>query len=314
VRVEAACEYRYDGPEKKRRFEELAPEHPAEDALLLRNFGHFGIGSIPPEFYQEGNPYRRWIMEKVDYGKVFRLHALMARLVVAQRNATFARSVFKEPSHLLLLSQIVDAYPNAKFVWCHRDLQMALKSHAEGRTLGGNQAKEAAHILDDGLHMRDAIDKQDGLTGGIAALRPKDAMLVFDAGKRRSFEDDILVKARRDATKNNEQKSRFFDVCMDDLIEDPMKTMEEIYAHFDLGDLDPTFRARIRDFQATNTRKPRTDYTTPFHWRDLLQDFYQYIIYFPSTIPQLPVDAIMPIKEPPRGFFFSSPESKSGAS
>jgi len=55
---EGAVRRRYD-PATKKRF--LAPDHPAEDALLMRNFGVFMINSIPPEFYQEGNPYRRWV-------------------------------------------------------------------------------------------------------------------------------------------------------------------------------------------------------------------------------------------------------------
>ena len=311
-RVDAAKKFQYDGPEKKKRFDELAPEGPAEDSMLFKNFGHFQISSIPEEYYKEDSPYYRWITGKVDWGKVFELHSLLARLVVAQRNVTFARSVFKEPNHLIRLPWILDTYPNAKFIWCHRDLEMALKSAAEDSIVADRVVEGASKVLELIIRLRDAIDKQDGITNGIAGLRPKDDIIYFDPDIPRAFKDDVLVNART-TEKNCEKNSRFFDVSMNDLLTDPVNMMQNIYAYFDLGDLDPTFETRIRDFHATNTRKPRTDYTTPFHWLDIMKAFYQYILYFPSTI-SVPVDTILPIHEPPPGFFLFSENSSSSLS
>jgi hypothetical protein len=111
------------------------------------------------------------------------------------------RWVLKNPSHLFALDALLAVYPDALIVQTHRAPDVAIASVCS-------------------LAAQATAGWSDTFTGEVIG---RDQLELWASGLERFGAE----RARHDAT-------RFFDVSYDDLVADPVRTAEAVYAHFGL--------------------------------------------------------------------------------
>ena len=124
--------------------------------------------------------------------------------------------MFKDPSHLgCNLGAILKVYPNARFVWIHRNI-----TDVVGSFLKGAAATNKLHdwVPESAIYAL-AADLQQGY-----AFRTKG----------RYEEQDLRGVSRTNcsALPATSQEDRFQDVFLEDLIEDPVAELQKLYKHW----------------------------------------------------------------------------------
>lgn len=174
------------------------------------------------DFQYDAPGYTRMLLE-TDSRPAYRFHAEQLRLLQATRRGG-DRWLLKDPCHLIHLDALLDTHPDARIVFTHRDPRCAI----------GSICSLYAHTR---AIMSDAVDARaighHVLTGHWATGLPR-ALAIRDA---------------RPAV-------RFADVFYDDLVRDPLKTVEQVYAALDL-DFTDVARAGMERYAASHPQHPQ---------------------------------------------------------
>jgi hypothetical protein len=142
--------------------------------------------------------YSAWLSEQ-DWTPAYRRHRRNLALIGA--NDPDKRWVLKNPSHLFALDALLAVYPDAIVVQTHRDMRTTLASSCSLSALA-----------------------TDGYSGRfVDATIGRDQLDLLGRGADRF----MAARARHD-------DAHFYDVAYDDLVHDPVGTVEAIYRHFGL--------------------------------------------------------------------------------
>ncbi len=160
--------------------------------------------------------YHDW-WRRGDMRDAFRYHARVARLLQSRRPPN--RWLFKAPHHKFHLESIVEAYPDIRFVFTHRDPARSVPSYASF----------------------------------VASLFPAD--VVARIGREtigREIHNHLLTGMKQAvAARDALGPDRFIDVHHGDFVADPMGQIERIYAFLGL-ELTPDVRASLHAWHAEN--------------------------------------------------------------
>jgi hypothetical protein len=167
----------------------LAEECTALFMFALRSIGMEAISFVPS--------YGRWLAN-ADMAPAFAIHKLV--LQAMQYVQPTARWVLKSPNHLWCLDALMNAYPDARILWLHRDPAAVVTSLAS---------------INNAMQMTFSRRRDPKPTADYWAEKMVDGInraTAFDA----------------------EQKPGWcYHVHYEDLMADPMGTVEKIYASFD---------------------------------------------------------------------------------
>ncbi|RLQ23057.1 sulfotransferase [Seongchinamella sediminis] len=123
--------------------------------------------------------------------------------------------MLKAPAHMLAIDAILAVFPDARFVWCHRDPQAVVPSiNSMNKVVMGMYAGDCSHL---------------------------------DAGEigRALMEWDALSLERGLAARERLDPALFVDCSQQQLVDDPMAVVERVYRQFSMP-LDDDARAAFR--------------------------------------------------------------------
>jgi len=167
-----------------------------------------------------GDSYRRYLLE-ADHTTALRFHHDF--LQHAQWGARGKRWALKGSDYLLWLTEAATQYPDAMFIWTHRDLAEQLGSLASVQSTLRGITGYPVSSEDRKSIARRAIDHQQD---------------SFDKGMRSR---ELLGE------------DRFFDVSYHDVMADPVETVERIYARYGLT-VSGAHADRIRQWLQANSQ------------------------------------------------------------
>jgi hypothetical protein len=184
-------------------------------AMSMRSWQIAGQAHVPS--------YEDWLLD-CDMRDAYAFEAGVVRLL--QWRCPPRRWAWKNPSDVAFLDALLAAFPDARFVWTHRDPYRALTSVCSLLRVVGAPAS----------------DRFDA-----AALGPRQVHLWATAIDRGI------------ATRGALGDDRFVDVYMSDLVRDPIATMGALYAQLDWP-LTATAEAAMRAWLAENPQHGRGDH------------------------------------------------------
>lgn len=184
------------------------------------------IGDVP---LHGGMAYFEWFMKRSALPD-YRLHKQY--LQAMQYRKTARRWVLKSPLHLAKLGDVLNVYPDAQILWCHRGLSHVIASWASYMALSKKIATKRS-------------DKKQ-----VA----RDWMRIWD--------ESLQVSERARQAGYPEQ---FFDVQYDELVLDPMAMIRRIYAHFGMS-LTVQAESKMKEWLVKDKQK-----TKPGHRYNLIQ-------------------------------------------
>jgi len=163
-----------------------------------------------------GETYKRYLLD-ADHTSALRFHReFLQHAQVGQRGKRWA---LKGSDHMLWLSELAREYPDARLIWTHRDLAQQLGSLASVQS-----------IL---LGLRgNPVTAEERRAQGRQAIELQHASVEKAMRSREAIGDD-----------------RFIDVSFHDMMADPVRTVERIYAASGLSVSDEHAR-RIRQWVA----------------------------------------------------------------
>ncbi len=181
-------------------------------AILDQTFanpGAYWTYSIPTYFDR--------LLDTIDYRPCYEHHKLELQLL--QWQAPHRRWVLKWPCHLLALPEILDVYPDVKFVVTHRDPVQALASNASLTWMLRSGTSVAADRHQIGRQMKDMI------------LRYIERLVAFDV--------------------QHAGTGRLVHVDYQRVVDDPETVMTEVFDELGL-EMTPLVLARIGDWRREN--------------------------------------------------------------
>lgn len=193
----------------------MDPDGPEEDLVMLAPLNmHAYNGAYPMP-----DDYIAWWSD-ADFASTYAYHRRVLKLLQSRRPPHLW--LLKAPVHLFKLEAFAAEYPDAKFVWTHRDPAKVIPS-----------VSSLQHTLHLQRCVEGSLDKRaigprfldfwvDGMTRGLAA---------------------------REAIGEH----RFIDVWNDDVVAQPIATFEALYAKLGF-DFTPEFRAGLDDYNRRNAR------------------------------------------------------------
>jgi len=205
----------------------IAADQPEECWRLLRQ----SMASVSFESLAHIPTYSRWL-DGYDWGAAYRRHRANLQLVGLPDAGR--RWVLKNPSHLYALDALMAAYPDALVVQTHRSPRAAVASAC---SLSAHATEGWSEVF---AGERIGRDQLDLLGRGVDRF----------AAQRRRYDP-----------------TRFIDVYYDDFVADPVGTVEEVYAAFDLP-----FNEAARDAVRALHRESTTGAQAPAH-RYTLEEF-----------------------------------------
>jgi hypothetical protein len=221
------------------RWREIQAEHPAEDIELFRLAGYIRVRSTDDDEQDWAN----WNVNKRDHVAMFSLHRLIIRLLECQERHQGQDSsmqwIFKDPIHLgNHMNAIIKVYPNARFIWMHRNLSDVVNSIFRiSPELATNPMSASTYV---------------------AALlsNQRQGMAFRQTGQY--LEDDEFhtggAKQKNNMTPES-QEHRFYDVFLDDLHDDPVGELRKLYEKWDMP-FTEEYEMTIRNW---NTGKEKRD-------------------------------------------------------
>jgi len=179
----------------------IAADEVEECWRLLRQ----SMASLSFESLAHVPTYSKWL-EAYDWEPAYRRHK--ANLQLIGLPDTDKRWVLKNPSHLFALDALMAVYPDALIVQTHRSPRVALASAC---SLSAHATEGWSELFEGDVLGRDILDLQGREIDRFMAQRPK-----YSA-------------------------AQFIDVHYDDLVADPVATVERVYAALDV---EPSEKAR----------------------------------------------------------------------
>ncbi|KLO28762.1 sulfotransferase [Mycolicibacter heraklionensis] len=168
--------------------------------------------------------YLRWVLQ-CDMGETYTYHRRVLKLLQWHCPPTLWH--LKTPVHIFALDALVEAYPNAKFMWSHRD-----------------PAKVMASVCSLIQYVRSwSSDRDDAHELGAEQLD------IWAEGVRRAMDFRKRVG-----------DERFADVAFSDLQSDPVNTLQNAYARLGLDYTDETHR-RVQDWAEEHKPGSRGSHT-----------------------------------------------------
>ncbi|WP_280417734.1 sulfotransferase family protein [Nocardia carnea] len=175
--------------------------------------------------------YSGWLAEQ-DWTDAYRRHKRNLQLIGL--NDSDRRWVLKNPSHVFAIDEILRVYPDALIIQTHRDPRSVIGSVCSLTELAG----------------RGWSTSFDAATIGRTQLELwSRGMATFSAARRKA------------------DPAQFFDVEYEDLVRDPVGTVEKVYSHFGLP-----FSERTREAVAAVHEQSMSGARRPSH-RYALADF-----------------------------------------
>ena len=191
------------------------PDGPEEDLVMLAPLNmHSYHGAYPmPADYID------WWAD-ADFSSTYAYHRRVLKLLQSRRGPRLW--LLKAPVHLFKLDAFAAEYPNAKFVWTHRDPARVIPS------VSSLQYRLNAERCDEGV-----LDK--------LAYGPKFVDFWVDGISRA-----LAARARIG-------EDRFVDVWNDDVVAKPIETFEALYDKLGF-DFTPAVRSGLEDYNCRNAR------------------------------------------------------------
>eukprot|EP01034_Spumella_vulgaris_P030435 gene30435-37649_t len=155
----------------------------------------------------------------------YQFHRRFVQLLVSQAESPDlpAHWVFSDPSHLHSLDVIHSVYPNAKIVWCHRKLEDQILC---------------------------SVDKQFN-TSVNGKMGLPDVHLMYHLSKlHKTLEAAITHRDTHD------DPALFYDVYLEDLQADPVLTVSNLYAHYDMLPPSEAHILNMKQWVAAHLRPP----------------------------------------------------------
>lgn len=188
------------------RIHAMKAESPEECGFLLRHsfltFNFYDSWRVPS--------YVKWLSNQ-DLRPAFRYYREMLQLL--SWRVPGEHLVLKDPSHLSSLEAIMEVFPDAKFVWIHRDLLKSIPSF---------------------------LSNTKAIHGEISPRETGEGLEYI------KFQIEQGMKAR-----DSQNEEQFLDIYYPDLIKDPVKTVYKIYDNFGYH-FDPALELRINNWLKEN--------------------------------------------------------------
>ncbi|MEZ5737669.1 MAG: sulfotransferase [Novosphingobium sp.] len=193
----------------------MDPDGPEEDLAMLAPLNmHAYHGAYPMP-----DDYLAWWASS-DFASTYAYHRRVLKLLQSRRPPHLW--LIKAPIHLFKLEAFAAEYPDAKFVWTHRDPAKVIPSVSSLQyTLYAQRCVEGS------------LDK--------LAAGPK-ALAFWTDGMARGL-----------AARKAIGEHRFIDVWNDDVVARPIETFEALYDKLGF-DITPDFRAGLEDYNRRNAR------------------------------------------------------------
>src|SRR6056297_163471 len=169
-----------------------------EECVLLHAYAFNGV-QLGFEVMLE--PYRSWLL-KQDLAPMYAYQKRQMQMLSWRRPG--GRWMLKAPAHMWGIDAILEVFPDARFVWCHRDPQKVVPSiNSMNRVVMNMYAGDCGDL-----------DKQE-----IGR-----AVMEWYA---LSLEQGLAMREKLPA-------NRFVDCSQADFVADPMRVVESVYSAFDL--------------------------------------------------------------------------------
>ncbi len=162
--------------------------------------------------------YLEWVLDGIEASS-FALHRRYLQTLTVERDGR--RWLLKSPEHLFRLRALLETYPDAKIVHCHRDPLAVCASEAS------------------------LITRLQGIGSAAVDVSAKGGELAAIFAR-------MLESARR-FRETSAPAGAFHDLHFDHLEADPMGALARVYRHLDVEMSDVT-RARLEKFVAENPR------------------------------------------------------------
>jgi len=162
-----------------------------EECLLLHAYALSG-GQLGFELMLE--PYRSWFKAQ-DLEPLYAYQLMLMKMLNWRMPGD--RWWLKSPAHMWGIDAILKVFPDARFIWCHRDPQRVVPSiNSMNRTVMGIYAGDCGHI--DAAKMGHAVMNwyAESLERGLAAREKLPQELFIDCSQQ-EFVDDPVGLAER---------------------------------------------------------------------------------------------------------------------
>ncbi|TDG13951.1 sulfotransferase [Seongchinamella unica] len=177
-----------------------------EECVLLHAFA---FGGVQLGFEIMLEPYHSWVLAQ-DLEPLYRYQKKIMQLLNWRMPGK--HWMLKAPAHMLAIDAIIKVFPDARFVWCHRDPQAVVPSiNSMNKVVMGMYAGDCSHL--------DAGDMGRAVMEWYAL----------------SLERGLAARARLDP-------ALFVDCSQQELVDDPMGVVERVYGQFGM-ELDCAARA-----------------------------------------------------------------------
>ena len=245
---------KYTPPEDHQRALELSAEHPAEDTILGEGCGGIEFSSEDDEArswnnWAAGVPNKSGKNEGRDLLAFFCAHRMAIRLLETQSPPPSSHWVFKDPTHLgYNLSTILQVYPNARFVWSHRNFTDIVGSYLNGAALPAEQIQQDSLPRD--LILALASDLQQGMAFRTTGRYEAKDLRGVARSHYKSASSQVL----------SSQEDRFQDIFLEDLLKDPVLELQRLYTNWGLGKMSPEHIQRIETWKASKHQRSSFSY------------------------------------------------------
>jgi hypothetical protein len=191
-----------------------------------------GHGGVTEELHDWSRRADLFDMQ-VAFQKKF-IQILDTRPSLVEENQPFADYwIFKDPDYISKIPSILKSYPNARIIWAHNSLKNTVLGQTQ--TIFERKRKET-------------VSGPVVFTVGEPEAQKKNMVLVANA-----TEEGMKI---RDTYPLEYQQNHFLDIQFDDLLADPIGTIEKIHFTFELGPLSAEYRSRLVKWLKANFRKP----------------------------------------------------------
>lgn len=211
--------------------EDVFGSHLTGDLLpeeCLSIFNLYGYNVLLDCVFDDNN-YSKWIENNREiFAEILDFHKLVSQVLLEEKYPLLnGKLILKFPAYSLMIDHILNTYPNAKFIFTHRDpvkvvpscakvIHPVCKMHLDYCNLfveGNNTFRMVKSLSDNLLQLRSKLN---------FPLLPLDS--------------------------NLDGSSNYVDLHMDYLCKEPEKVIEQIYQVFDIGPLSDEYREKIKEF------------------------------------------------------------------
>jgi hypothetical protein len=262
------------------RWREIQAEHPAEDNVL---FELVGAMSVAPQD-NEAQDWARWNLNR-DHIALLCMHRLIIRLLECQAKHRGGHDVttqwiFKDPTHMgHNLEAIVKVYPNARFIWMHRNLSDMVSSvFRSSPQLDNSRAFTIAYVA--------ALlsFQNQGMAFRQSGKYLEDGDFHLDGEKHKSYNSGMPPES---------QEHRFHDIFLDDLHADFVGEIRKLYQKWDMP-FTEEYEVAIREWEASSEKRDAIESKKfPPGFEDLhsigvlMMKNRDYFRRFPRTTPKM---------------------------